>query len=99
MKYKESLRFFCFIGSLDWRIAAAADKTQQEGKHSGSRLPVSIVLPCGHFFRIDRVLHYAVSPDEYEGLRFTVMIGGEEKYIYRSGDSWYIFADRKGGNR
>ena len=72
---------------------------ETEKKENGSRRPVSIVLPSGHFFRIDRVLHYAVSPDEYEGLRFTVMIGGEEKYIYRSGDSWYRFADRKGGNR
>ena len=70
-----------------------------ERKENGKKQPVSLVLPCGHFFRIDRVLHYAVSPVEYEGLRFTVMIGGEEKYIYRSGDNWYIFADRKGGNQ
>ena len=45
----------------------------------------------GRAWRIDRVLHTCQSPDcSYEGIRYTVLICGQEKYLYRSEDSWYV---------
>ena len=28
--------------------------------------------------------------DEFEGIRYTVLIGSAEKYIYRTGNRWYV---------
>jgi hypothetical protein len=28
--------------------------------------------------------------DEFEGIRYTVLIGSAEKYIYRIGTKWYV---------
>ena len=52
--------------------------------------PVSVILPNGRYYRIDKVMHYAVSPDEYEGVRYAVLIGKRERFLYRTGDSWYV---------
>ena len=30
------------------------------------------------------------SEDEYEGIRYTVLIGSAEKYLYRIGGKWYV---------
>ncbi len=50
----------------------------------------SIILGNGRYFRVRRVLHYAAASDGNEGVRFTVLIGHSEKYIYKAGDKWYV---------
>ena len=60
---------------------------------NGETVPVSLSWEDGRFWNIDRVLHSCVSLDgEYEGIRYTVMIGSAEKYIYRAGHAWYVMA-------
>ncbi len=53
----------------------------------------AIIWKDGQRFRIDRVLHSCPSFDhEYEGIRYTVLIGSAEKYIYKAGTEWYVLA-------
>ena len=60
---------------------------------SGEILPVTISWQDGRIWNIDRVIHSCPSPDgEYEGIRYTVIIGSAEKYIYRAGHAWYVMA-------
>ena len=60
---------------------------------SGEILPVTISWQDGRIWNIDRVIHSCASPDgEYEGIRYTVIIGSAEKYIYRAGHAWYVMA-------
>lgn len=52
-----------------------------------------IFWPDGRKWKVDRVVYQSVSCDnEYEGIRYTVMIGSAEKYIYRAGHEWYVMA-------
>lgn len=40
---------------------------------------------------IEKVLHACRSVDgSFTGTRYTVVIDGEEKYLYRDGDEWYV---------
>ena len=57
----------------------------------GTIRPVSIEWEDGQVWEITRILHTA-SPvdDEFEGIRYTVLIGSAEKYIYRTGSRWYV---------
>ena len=60
---------------------------------SGEIIPLTISWEDGRFWNIDRVLHACVSPDgEFEGIRYTILIGSAEKYIYRAGHAWYVMA-------
>ncbi len=53
----------------------------------------AIIWKDGQRFNIDRVLHSCPSFDhEYEGIRYTVLIGSAEKYIYKAGTEWYVLA-------
>lgn len=53
----------------------------------------AIIWKDGQRFRIDRVLHSCPSfSNEYEGIRYTVLIGSAEKYIYKAGTEWYVLA-------
>ena len=52
----------------------------------------AVKLLNGRRFWIKRVLFYSASPDEYEGIRATVLIGRSEKYIYKTDDGWYVLA-------
>ena len=53
----------------------------------GTVLPIGITWPDGRFWEITRTLHVSEAVDgEYEGIRYTVLIGSAEKYIYRSRD-------------
>lgn len=46
----------------------------------------------GRVWDIERVLHTCRSPDlSFEGIRYTVLIEGMEKYLYQSGRQWYVF--------
>ncbi|MBO4291777.1 MAG: hypothetical protein J5898_07710 [Lachnospiraceae bacterium] len=52
----------------------------------------AVKLLNGRMYWIDRVLFYSASPDEYEGLRATVLINRSEKYIYKTDNGWYVMA-------
>ena len=60
---------------------------------NGEVVPQTISWADGRVWNIDRVIHSCGSLDgEYEGIRYTVIIGSEEKNIYRVGHSWYVMA-------
>lgn len=72
----------------------------------GNVLPLRVKWKDGRIWEIERVLHTCRSPDDaFDGVRYTVLIGGAEKYLYRSRDRnrerWYVNAptgqDRRGG--
>jgi hypothetical protein len=57
----------------------------------GTIRPVSLEWDDGQVWEITRVLHTAAPVDhEFEGIRYTVLIGSAEKYIYRTGNRWYV---------
>ena len=56
----------------------------------GAIKPVRIYWHDGRAFDIRKTLHCCTSEDEYEGIRYTVLIGSAEKYLYRIGGKWYV---------
>jgi len=57
----------------------------------GNTHPVCIKWNDGRKWSIERVLHTCRSPDaSFEGIRYTVLIGGSEKYLYKSCSQWYV---------
>ena len=48
----------------------------------GSVEPKTVIWNDGRRWQISRVLFSSMSPNEYEGIRYTVIIGSAEKYIY-----------------
>mgnify|MGYP000703477631 CR=1 FL=1 len=68
-------------------------QVDSERTESGEVVPLSLSWADGRVWKIDHVIHSCVSPDgEYEGIRYTVIIGSAEKYIYRAGHAWYVMA-------
>ena len=64
-----------------------------ERLESGEIVPLRITWQDGRIWESDRVIHACASLDgEYEGIRYTVIIGSAEKYIYRAGHAWYVMA-------
>lgn len=64
-----------------------------ESEPDGILIPKAILWKDGRRFEISRVLYYSDSPTgEYEGIRYTVIIGSAEKYIYRVNHKWYVMA-------
>ena len=61
-----------------------------EETEEGEMMPLVIRWDDGRVFPVDRVSHVCVSPDgEYDGIRYTVLIGKRERYLYRDGNRWY----------
>ncbi len=57
----------------------------------GTLRPRQIMWGDGRTWDIKRTLHVAEPvEDEFEGIRYTVLIGSAEKYIYRTGAQWYV---------
>ena len=57
----------------------------------GNVTPLSVAWRDGRNWNITRVIHSSRSVDgEYEGIRYTVLIGSAEKYIYQIGSRWYV---------
>ena len=53
--------------------------------------PVVLRWPDGRQWKISRTLHVSTpTENEFEGIRYTVLIGSAEKYIYRLGSTWYV---------
>ena len=68
-------------------------QVDSERLESGEIVPLRISWQDGRIWNIDRVIHSCASFDgEYEGIRYTVIIGSVEKYIYRAGHAWYVMA-------
>ena len=68
-------------------------QVDSERLESGEVVPLTISWQDGRIWNIDRVIHSCRSPDgEFEGIRYTVIIGSAEKYIYRAGHAWYVMA-------
>lgn len=58
--------------------------------------PLKIHWRDGRAWKITRVLHSSYSDDnEFDGVRYTVLIGDAEKYLYRFEDKWYVILDTK----
>lgn len=59
----------------------------------GIIVPHLVYWGDGRRWEIERVLHTCRSPDlSFSGIRYTVLIGGAEKYLYREGSCWYVNA-------
>ena len=56
----------------------------------GHSIPRSIKWDETRSSVIRRVLYSCTSPAEYEGIRYTILIGSAEKYLYKVGDKWYV---------
>ena len=62
-------------------------------QHNGTLSPKELIWPDGRSWAISKTLHVAVPvEDEFEGIRYTVIIGSAEKYIYKAGHAWYVMA-------
>lgn len=59
-------------------------------REDGAVVPRSITWRDGRKWSIDRVVHSCASYNgEFEGIRYTIIIGSAEKYLYRLGSQWY----------
>ena len=57
----------------------------------GTEKPSVIYWPDGRNWKIKRVLHETVlEGEEIEGIRYTILIGSAEKYIYRNSEGWFV---------
>ena len=59
----------------------------------GAIIPKKIRLKDGRTWKIDRLVHTCEENPgggKYEGIRYTVIIGGVEKYIYERHGRWYV---------
>lgn len=64
---------------------------------NGEFLPDGIVIPKtitwrdGRVWQIAKVIHTCSASDgEFEVIRYTVLIGSAEKYLYQHGSRWYV---------
>ena len=64
-----------------------------EADHDGESVPKVITFEDGQSYEVSRVLYYSCSyTGEFEGIRYTILIGSAEKYIYRVNHDWYAMA-------
>ena len=56
----------------------------------GALKPVRIYWADGRAFDVRKTLHSCTSEDDFEVIRYTVLIGSAEKYLYRIGGKWYV---------
>ena len=57
----------------------------------GTEKPSVIYWPDGRNWKIKRVLHETVLEGaDFEGIRYTILIGRAEKFIYRNGEGWFV---------
>ena len=64
-------------------------------KHDGTVLPRSFVWEDGERYTIDRVIHIVPAASLKvggRGIRYTVEIGANERYIFRDEDRWFVEA-------
>ena len=56
----------------------------------GAVVPTRIHWHDGRTWDIVKTLHACTSQCDFEGIRYTVLIGSAEKYLYRIGGKWYV---------
>ncbi len=57
----------------------------------GTVEPTQLVWKDGRAWDIRKVIHVArPAENEFEGIRYTVLIGRAEKHLYRIGSRWYV---------
>lgn len=57
----------------------------------GIIMPICIQWADGRCWNVKKVLHTCTaSHNEFEGIRYTIMIGRAVKYLYRDGPQWYV---------
>ncbi len=64
----------------------------------GALIPKKIRLKDGRQWSIDRLVHTCdINPEQGKigGIRYTVIIGGVEKYIYEHNGRWYVMSAGK----
>ena len=65
---------------------------------NGAVIPHEIWWQDGRRWSIRRVLHTSESPDDlFEGIRYAVLINRSTRYLYQSGDRWYVETTDKEG--
>ena len=58
----------------------------------GAIVPLKIFWDDGRTWDIKRVTHMAEPVNnEFEGIRYIILIGSAVKNIYRLGSSWYVY--------
>ena len=64
--------------------------------NDGTVIPQKLLWNDGRSWEITRVLHSCTSLDgEFEGIRYTVLIGNSEREIYLTGSRWYVDAGKE----
>ena len=59
----------------------------------GTMIPKELIWQDGRSWEIRKTLHMAAPVgNEFEGIRYTVIIGSAERYIYKAGHAWYMMA-------
>ena len=56
----------------------------------GQSIPRNIKWDESRSSDIRKVLYVCTSPREFEGIRYTILVGSSEKYLYKVGDKWYV---------
>lgn len=53
--------------------------------------PLMILWDDGRQWKVTKVLHTCTpSHREFEGIRYTIIVGRAVKYLYRDGQRWYV---------
>ncbi len=66
-------------------VTVNCDQTAQ-----GDCIPLVIKWNASKSTEIRKVLHSCSSPTEFEGIRYTILVGSAEQYLYKAGDKWYV---------
>lgn len=64
-----------------------------EHRHDGTVLPRALYWADGRKYEIDRVKDArpcAATNVGGHGIRYTAVIGGQERFLFREGDRWFI---------
>ena len=66
-------------------VAVNCDHTAE-----GQCVPRAIKWGESRQTEIRKVLYSCTSPAEFEGIRYTILVGSAERYLYKAGDKWYV---------
>ena len=59
----------------------------------GIAAPTAIIWNYGRRWKIRKILNTCTAfSHQFEGIRYTILIGSAEKYLYRTGSQWYVEA-------
>lgn len=72
------------------KVVVKVETTEDE---NGWPAPKCLTWKNGVRYWVDRVLYYARAVDgEYDGIRYTINIKGEEVFLYHDNGEWYVFS-------